>query len=202
MKFALAILAASFALNAEARRHRHSDGDRDGDRHRDRFTSTMAMCNYAEEGEGTVMGMTYFNQRDALEGEDPFPVHYKTRWSNLDADEAHTFALFDDDVADCAGTDLGASINGFTTDADGNGRAYGENASWMLSGDSSIIGKYLQLSDADGAVACCQIMMHEAPSHDEPNTTLGHSSHGKGRGSRGEGKKGNGHRSLADLLQN
>ena len=67
MKFALTILAAAFALKAEAGRDRvghgdrHRDGDGDGDRHRERYTTTMAMCNYAEEGLDTVMGMTYFS---------------------------------------------------------------------------------------------------------------------------------------------
>ena len=63
-------------------------------------------------------------------------------------------------MADCAGAALTerAIGDGMTTDAKGRARSYNSFSTISLSGDNSVIGKYLQLSDSnDSEVACCLI---------------------------------------------
>ena len=101
-----------------------------------------------------------FKQRVTDDTEEAADVRVYSKWLSLAANEQHTWAFFDSDVADCAGTALtGSTIgDGFTTDADGKGKMRGKFDSVSLSGDDSIIGKYLQLSDSgDNEVACCLV---------------------------------------------
>ena len=95
--------------------------------------------------------MTFFAQKDALVGEPENPVNVGSKWAYLSGNEAHTFAFFDNDVADCAGTPLSQTMgDGFTTDAAGFGKIHSRFDNLTLAGENSIAGKYLQLSDSNG----------------------------------------------------
>ena len=76
--------------------------------------------------------------------------------------ELHSFAFFD--AADCTGTAIAESTigEGFTTDASGKGGFHGEFDTISLTGDDSIVGKYLQLSDSQSAEqSCCLVELSE-----------------------------------------
>ena len=69
----------------------------------------------------------------------------------MEPNEAHTFAFFDSDVADCGGTPLSQTLDeGFTSDANGFGKLRSKFDNLTLTGEDSIVGKYLQLSNTNG----------------------------------------------------
>ena len=115
--------------------------------------------------------------------------------------EQHTFAFFDDDVADCAGTALTDNTigEGFTTDASGKGGFHNQFDTISLTGENSIVGKYLQLSDSQGAEqSCCLVELSEKKSKKKGKKG------GKGRKGGKKNKKGGKGRkleSVADFLQ-
>ena len=140
MKFSAALMIAAvlcLSTDAEARRKKKRT-----------FEGTFAYCS-VRNGRGELKGSTIFKQRDQEVLDDGSlgdlkPVKVASKWANLESEEDHTLSLFDDDIADCAGTALGVSLgDGFTTDVDGYGKLYGKFDTISLTGDDSIAGKYL-----------------------------------------------------------
>ena len=119
----------------------------------------------------------------------------------------HSLAFFD--ASDCSGTALTESTigEGFTTDASGKGGFRGEFDTISLTGDNSIVGKYLQLSgSSSGEQSCCLVELSEKKG--KKGKKGGKKGKKGGRGKKGgkgkkdrKDKKGRGLESVADLLQ-
>ena len=163
MKFTAALLLAAvlYLGSVDAKKRK---------RDRKSFDGTIAKCSVnldkASWEAGLPVGKTMFWQLPEKTLKDgtviAAQVKANSKWGNLDADDAHSFTFFDSDAADCAGTELNSlAIDGFTSDADGNGYSSGLYPDLTLDGADSIVGKYLQLSDSNGSVGCCMIELKE-----------------------------------------
>ena len=91
-----------------------------------------------------------------------------SKWSGVAADTDFTVSLVDDDVADCQGSAL-LSLSGVSSDSEGMIYARSLESEIDIQRDESVVGSYLQLSDASGAeVVCCQIRQRTRETDGEP----------------------------------
>ena len=109
-----------------------------------------------------------FWQHDAMIDSDGAVVESEvkvgSKWGFLPPEETYSFAFVDSDAEQCAGTALPELTlgDGFMTDAAGLGGFHNAFDTISLTGENSIVGKYLQLNDSDGSqVACCLVEIQE-----------------------------------------
>ena len=128
-------------------------------------------------------------------------VKVGSKWAFLNANELLTFAFIDSDAADCAGTAIPERTmgDGFTTDAAGNGGFHNAFDTISLSGENSIVGKYLQVNNSSGQAACCLIELQEAKATVGTDDSDDEESSGK-NGGRNGGKNGGKGRHLASVV--
>ena len=151
MKFTAALLIAAVLYTETADARKRRGGGRK--KKYAKVEGTVATCGVNLDKEswenGLAAGKTMFWQLDADVNEDGTvgdlkPVKVGSKWGNLAAEETHTFSFFDNDAEDCAGTALDATLgDGFTSDASGYGGIHGEFDTISLTGEQSIVGKYL-----------------------------------------------------------
>ena len=109
-----------------------------------------------------------FWQHDAMIDSDGAVVESEvkvgSKWGFLAPEGTYSFAFVDSDAEQCAGTALPGLTLGddFMTDAAGFGGFHNAFDTISLTGENSIVGKYLQLNDSDGSqVACCLVEIQE-----------------------------------------
>ena len=103
-------------------------------------------------------GMTALYQYENPDSGELTSTKLSTRWADLAAETDFTLRVLDDDVADCGSSTVLANVTrGFTTDLEGRGGFSVKQEDLDLMGADSLLGKWLQLCDASGMQACCQI---------------------------------------------
>ena len=122
MKFTAALLLAAvlYLGTVDARDGKRKRKDHDGKlggqkttgKKKAKVDGTVATCAVNLDKEswdaGLAVGKTMFWQLDATVNDDgtvtEAPVKVGSKWGNLAAEDTHSFAFFDSDAADCAGT--------------------------------------------------------------------------------------------------